>query len=206
MYLGHFAVGFAAKPVAPKVSLGILLVATQVIDILYAVFVFVGIAQPGAASPWDHGLVMSFIWSLLAFVIAFLFYRDIRSGIIIGILVLSHWILDFIAWDYALPLAFKDSPLVGLGLFNSVVVMIVGDFGLFAVGIAIYLTRTKAIDRTGKWAPWLLIAYILALIPACLLPGKLIIITGLAMILVVPLGYWVDRHRLVIPPLIKSQR
>jgi hypothetical protein len=199
MYLGHFAVGFAAKPIASKVSLGILLVATQVIDILYGIFQFVGVGQPGTASPWDHGLVMSLVWSAIAFIIAFRYYQDIRSGIIIGVLVFSHWVLDFIAWDHALPIAFKDSPLVGLGLYNNVVMMLIGDFGLFAIGIAIYFWKTRANDRTGRWAPWVLIAYILALIPACLLPGKLIVITALGMILVVPLGYWVDRHRSVIP-------
>ena len=198
MYLGHFAVGFAAKPVTPRVSLGILLVATQVIDILYAIFLLVGVGHPGG-SPWDHGLVMSLIWSATAFVISIIFYRDIRSGILIGFLVLSHWVCDFISWDHALPLAFSDSPLVGLGLYNSVGVMLTGDFGLFGGGIAIYLLRTKANDRTGKWAPWLLVAYIIALIPACLLPGKLIIITALGMTLVVPFGMWIDQHRSMIP-------
>jgi hypothetical protein len=38
MYMGHFALGIAAKPAAPKVSLGTLLVAPQVLDILHALF------------------------------------------------------------------------------------------------------------------------------------------------------------------------
>ncbi|MCJ7824481.1 MAG: hypothetical protein MUP44_06230 [Anaerolineales bacterium] len=199
MYLGHFAVGLAAKPVVPKVSLGILLVATQVIDILYAIFVLVGVGHPGGASPWDHGLVMSLIWSATAFVISFLFYRDIRSGILIGLLVLSHWVCDFISWDHVLPLAFSDSPRVGLGLYNSVPVMLAGDFGLFGGALTLYLFRTKANDRTGKWAPWFLVAYLIALIPTSLLPGKLVIIMALGMTLVVPFGMWIDRHRSVIP-------
>jgi hypothetical protein len=61
MYLGHFAVGLAARPMAPRVSLGILLVVTQVIDILYGIFLLVGVGHPGSSSPWDHGLVMSLI-------------------------------------------------------------------------------------------------------------------------------------------------
>lgn len=199
MYLGHFAVGFAAKPIAPKASLGILLVATQVIDILYAIFLVIGVGHVGGASPWDHGLLMSVIWSVIAFAIAFLFYRNLRSSIVIGFLVLSHWICDFISWDHILPLAFGDSPLVGLGLYNSIAIMLAGDFGLFAVGITIYLLRTKANDRTGKWALWPLVAFILLGIPLCLLPGKLIIITAIFMILVAPFGIWVDRHRSVIP-------
>ncbi len=203
MYLGHFALGFAAKPFAPRVSLGILLVATQVIDILYAIFLLFGAIQPGG-SPWDHGLVMSLVWSIIAFAISFLYYHDIRSGIFVGLLVLSHWIGDFIAYDHVLPLAFAGSPRVGLGLYNSPAVMVAGDFGLLGVALALYLLRTKANDRTGKWAPWLLVAYLIALIPTALLPGKLIIIMALGMALVVPFGMWIDRHRSVIPIEVKK--
>ncbi len=198
MYMGHFAVGLAAKPLAPKVSLGTLLLATQVIDVLYAAFLLIGVGQLDG-SPWDHGLVMSLVWSAIAFAISFSFYRDIRSGILIGLLVLSHWVCDFISWDHVLPLAFSDSPRLGLGLYNSVPVMLAGDFGLFGGAFALYLFRTKPNDRTGKWAPWLLVAYLIALIPTALLPGKLIIIMALGMTLVVPFGMWIDRHRSVIP-------
>ena len=197
MYLGHFALGFAAKPAAPKVSLGILLVATQVIDILYAIFLLIGVGQLGG-SPWDHGLVMSLVWSATAFGISFIIYRDNRSGILIGLLVLSHWVCDFISWDHVLPLAFGASPRVGLGLYNSVAVMLAGDFSLFGAGIAIYLLKTQANDHMGKWAPWVLVAYIIALIPTALLHGKLIVITALGMTLVVPFGMWIDRHRSLI--------
>jgi len=198
MYLGHFAMGLAAKPVAPKASLGILLVATQVLDILYPIFLIAGASYIGA-SPWDHGLVMTLVWSVAALAIYFLIYRDIRSGIVVGLLVLSHWVCDFISWDNALPLGFSDTPKVGLGLYSSLPIMLAGDFGLFGGALAIYLLKTRADDRTGKWAPWILTAYIIALIPACTLPGKLLIITALGMLMVVPLGIWIDRHRSVIP-------
>ena len=194
MFLGHFAVGLAAKPFTPKASLGVLLVATQVPDIVFGVFLIVGVTT-GGATPWDHGLVMAAVWSIIAFAIAFLISRDLRTGIVVGILVLSHWAGDFIAWDRALPLAFAGSPLVGLGLYNSVVVMIAGDFALFAGAIAIYLWKTKANDRVGTWAFWLMVAYILAMMPACVLPGKLLAIVSFLIMLLLPFGVWIDRHR-----------
>ena len=205
MYMGHFAVGLAAKPVAPKVSLGILLVAPQVLDILFAIFLFIGLNQLGSASPWDHGLVMSVIWSLAAIAISFFFYRDLKSGILIGLLVLSHWVCDFVSWDHVLPLAFSDSPRVGLGLYNSVAIMLVVDFGLFGGALSYYLMRTKANDRIGKWAPWLLVAYLIALIPIVMLPGKFMIIAALGIILVIPFGWWIDKHRSVIPKQAKKR-
>jgi hypothetical protein len=195
MFLGHFAVGLAAKPIAPKASLGVLLVATQVIDILYAVFLIVGVDLVGAASPWDHGLVMSAVWSVAAFAIAFLVSRDLRTGIVIGLLVLSHWVGDFIAYDHVLPLAFGGSPPVGIGLYSSVVVMVAGDVLLFAGGTAIYLLKTKAKDRTGRWSFWLMAAYIFAMMPTCALPGKLVIIAAFLMLTLLPFGTWIDRHR-----------
>lgn len=199
MLFGHFAMGFAAKPLAPKISLGFLLVSTQVLDILYGLFLFVGINRAGetGTNPWDHGLVMTGVWSVAGFVIAFSCSRKFRTGIIIGLLIASHWLLDFIAWDRVLPLAFSDKPLVGLGLYNSMAVMLVVDFGLLAVGVTIYLLTTKAKDRFGKWAPWLLVFYLLALLPVAILPGKLVAIASILMILTLPIGIWVDRHRSV---------
>jgi len=203
MYLGHLAVGLVAKPIAPKVPLGIFLVATQMIDILYAVFLLIGLAQLGA-SPWDHGLVITLVWSVAVFAISFFVYCDIKLGILIGILVLSHWVGDFIAYYHVLPLAFSDTPRVGLGLYNSVAVMLIGDFGLFGGALAFYLSRTKANDRTGKWAPWLLVAYLVALMPTALLPGKLVSFMALGLLMVVPFGMWIDRHRSVIPKQVKK--
>jgi hypothetical protein len=77
--------------------------------------------------------------------------------------------------------------------------MLVIDFGLFGCGLTYYLLRTEANDRVGKWAPWLLVAYLIALIPIIALPGKLIIIAALGMTLVVPIGWWIDKHRSVVP-------
>jgi len=199
MYMGHFAFGLAAKPAAPKVSLGILMVAPQMLDILYAIFLLLGVNQLGETNPWDHGLVMAGIWSFTAFAISFFYYSDLRSGIVIGLLVLSHWICDFISWDHILPLAFYDSPKVGLGLYNSITVMLFVDFGLYGVALTYYLLRTKANDHKGKWAPWLLVAYLIALIPLIMLPGKLIIIAAMGITLVIPFGWWMDKHRSVIP-------
>ncbi len=198
MYLGHFAVGLAVKPSAPKASLGILLAATQVIDILYAVFVVAGVPRPaGGSSLWDHGLVMSIVWSALAFAIYFALSRDVRLGLLVGFLVLSHWIGDFISWSGALPIAFSYTPKVGLGLYQPLWVGALWEFGLFAAGLAYYLLRTKANDPIGKWAPWLLPAYLIALAPIGLTGDKLVLLLALGMALTVPLGMWIDRHRSV---------
>jgi membrane-bound metal-dependent hydrolase YbcI (DUF457 family) len=100
MLYGHIGVGLAAKRVAPKASLGVLLLAATVIDTLCGVFVITGVegidVSGASSSPWSHGLFMAVVWSIAGFAVAFLLSRDRRTGIIVGLVVFSHWVLDFL--------------------------------------------------------------------------------------------------------------
>ena len=155
--IGHFSVGLAAKRVAPKAPLAVLLFATEVLDVLFFVFLFAGIEHNSETIelnyiPWSHGLVMAIVWSILAGIIAFLISRNRRTSIVIALVVFSHWVLDFIAHDPDLPLWFDNSPLVGLGLewhhtptgldLHYAQGLVV-EFGLFMVGFIIYWRARK---------------------------------------------------------------
>jgi hypothetical protein len=158
---GHLAIGLAAKPAAPKAPLWALLLATEVPDLLFFVFQAAGIERQGITHinlkqgiqilspgvlPWSHGLFMCIVWSVVAAAMAFLFYRDRRTASVIGLLVFSHWVLDFIVHVPDLPLLFNGSPLVGLGLWGSGPGLIISgilELGLLAAGIAIYWTARK---------------------------------------------------------------
>jgi hypothetical protein len=162
MGLGHCAVGLAAKPAAPKVPLGILLLATMVLDVLAITFVWVGIEGGKAGNPWSHGLFMSAIWSVGAALLGARIYRNYRAGVVIGLLVLSHWVLDFVShpipfpsfswrswqWSYGhplppdLPLLFAGSPKVGLGVYNSISAAEATalELGMLVLGAAVYAT------------------------------------------------------------------
>ncbi len=148
--IGHLAVGFASKRGGAKVPLGILLAAAWLLDILYFVFAFAGmeslesISKPGSASgPWSHGLLMAVLWSVTAGLLAWRIYRSRQAGVLIGLVVFSHWLLDFVFWDN-LPLLLAGSPEVGLGLFKAMGgSSIFVELGLFAVGMAIYLPGLK---------------------------------------------------------------
>jgi hypothetical protein len=60
MLIGHFGVGLAAKRVAPRVSVGTLMLASIIADLLFWSFVLAGIehvrVQPGitATNALDH--------------------------------------------------------------------------------------------------------------------------------------------------------
>lgn len=70
MFIGHFAVGFGAKRVAPSVSLGTLFLACQLLDLVWPLLVLLGIEvveiAPGITAvtpldftfyPYSHSLV-----------------------------------------------------------------------------------------------------------------------------------------------------
>jgi membrane-bound metal-dependent hydrolase YbcI (DUF457 family) len=131
----------------------ILLIATEVIDIIWGIFYFTGIDHGNIDTnsfPWSHSLFMSVIWSVLAALIAARIYRDHRSGIVIGLLVFSHWVIDFITHPMGailggkplppdLPLFFNGSSRVGLGLYNhSFTIAVLTDLGMLIIGIIIY--------------------------------------------------------------------
>ena len=131
---GHVAIGFAAKPLAPMAPLWVLLMATEVPDILFFGFEAAGVeyqavTQTGLSqglqmispgfNPFSHGLFMTGIWAILVGGIAWLIFKDRRTSIILGLVVFSHWVLDFIVHPPELSLLFDGSPLVGLGLWSS---------------------------------------------------------------------------------------
>ena len=79
MFLGHFGVAFAAKRVAPRVSLGTAVLAVQWADLIWPLFVLLGIEQvaiqPGitvvtpldfVSYPYSHSLVADAIWAALS--------------------------------------------------------------------------------------------------------------------------------------------
>ncbi len=158
---GHLAVGFAAKRFAPRTPLWLLLSAAMAADILFYVFMALGmesegikttdlqngvvIVSPGSLA-WSHGLLMSIVWMLLVGSIVLLVLHEWRIGIVVGLVVFSHWVLDFIVHVPDLPLLFDGSALVGLGMWGSgpgLIMSAVLEFALLAGGIAIYRADRK---------------------------------------------------------------
>ncbi|MFX0063422.1 MAG: hypothetical protein ACFFC7_14695 [Candidatus Hermodarchaeota archaeon] len=151
MFFGHIGVGLAVKPVAPKAMLWVLLVSGLLLDLFFAVFEIIGFEAEGAPPPWSHGLFMSLIWSIAALVIVFLYYRDLWTSAVIGLLVFSHWVLDFISWTTPLPLLFSSSPsIIGLGLSHSYVLEAIVEFSMLIGGIAIYIVTKIKSNRKSE--------------------------------------------------------
>jgi membrane-bound metal-dependent hydrolase YbcI (DUF457 family) len=212
MFLGHFAIGFAAKRAAPLASLGTLFLAAQFIDLLWPLLVLAGIERvriaPGITVvtpldfehyPWSHSLLMVLVWGVLFAAVYFLVRRDRRTSLVLGLAVVSHWVLDWLTHRPDLPLA-PGAERVGLGLWNSLAGTLVVELGLFALGVFLYMRVTQARDRTGVWALWGLVAFLVAIYAGNLFgappDAAAIAWVGQAQWLLILWGYWIDRHRI----------
>src|SRR5215469_13254555 len=109
MFIGHFALGFAAKKPAPRVSLALLMTAVAWADILWTIFLLLGVEHarisPGDTKytplnlydyPWSHSLLMLVIWGALLGGIYWLIGKDAAGAWAVGACVVSHWVLDWV--------------------------------------------------------------------------------------------------------------
>lgn len=214
MFIGHFGFGFAAKKFAKKTSLGTLFLASQFIDLLWPFFVIFGIEKvaidPGNTAftpldfiyyPFSHSLLGVIIWALLFGVVYYFIKKDMKTSIILGILVLSHWILDLITHRPDLPLFLGiDSLLVGLGLWNSVIATIIIEGIIFIAGVYFYIAVTKAKNKVGAYSLWSLLIFLAVIYLSNLFgpppeSAEAVGYVGLAQWLLIAWAYWIDRNR-----------
>lgn len=154
MFVGHYGPSFALRRTG-GVPLWVLFLAVQFVDVLWSVLVMAGVEKVRltegftASSPLDlyympytHSLTASISWALIVgWLGSFVWGR--RGGVVIGICVLSHWILD-------LPVHVADLPLwgnvykVGFGLWNHPVIAFVFEAGVLLGGVAIYARYARA--------------------------------------------------------------
>ena len=213
MFIGHFAVALAAKRVVPAVSLGTLILAAQFLDVLWPIFLLLGVERveihPGDTAftplnfvhyPISHSLAMTLAWALLIAGGYAWVTKDRRGALLAAALVASHWLLDWLTHRPDLPLYPGGSERLGLGLWNSVAATLAIESMMFIAGIALYLEVTRARDRTGAVSFWVLIVFLLiAYIGAAFGPPppdvRSLTWTALAGWLFVAWGYWIDLHR-----------
>ncbi len=213
MFIAHFGIGFGAKAAAPRVSLGTLLLAAQFIDLIWPTLLLLGIERVNIITdgsrqppldfvhyPWSHSLLTVIGWALLFATAYFIARRNRIGAVVLGLAVVSHWLLDLVVHYPDLPLYPGSSPLLGFSVWSSPLIAMMLELVIFAACIWLYLRSTKASDTTGKWALWSLIATLLLIqignaFGAPPPSTTAIAWVGQAQWLLVAWGYWVDRHR-----------
>jgi hypothetical protein len=215
MFIGHYALAFGAKRVAPTVSLGTAFLACQFADLLWPTLVMLGVevveVDPGntlvtplnfVSYPYSHSFVMLVVWSAL-FALA---YRTIRGWngpaiATVAALVFSHYLLDVITHRPDLPITIHGSRRLGFGLWNHPGTTLALELAMFIAGMALYASVTRPRDKAGRIGYLLLIAVLSAIYFAALYgppPPSAAAVAVAAQLswLFVICAYWLDRHRI----------
>jgi hypothetical protein len=212
MFIGHFGVAMAAKRVAPRPSLGTMILAAQWADVIWPLLVLLGLERvriaPGITEvtpldfvsyPYSHSLLADLVWAALFAVVYGSLRKDWRGAVWLAVLVLSHWVLDVVAHRPDMP-TWPGGPKLGLGLWNSVPATLFVEFALFGTGASLYARSAPARDRMGSLLFGALVV-VLAVIYLASVFGppppseQALVITALLGWLFVAWGYWIDRHR-----------
>lgn len=213
MFVGHYAVGLAVKKFAPRTSLGLLIAAPLLLDLLWPIFLLIGWEQVSIqpnpnpflrlsfdSYPISHGLVAVVGWATLFASIYFGIARYLAGSITIWVGVVSHWLLDYVVHRPDLPLYAGGSRFYGLGLWNHPRITMVVELLMFLAAILIYWYGTTARDRIGTIAFWAFAIALVALYemvvfgPAPASVRKLAF-GALLSWLFVAWAWWFDSHR-----------
>ncbi|HEU4414789.1 MAG TPA: hypothetical protein VFT65_08390, partial [Candidatus Angelobacter sp.] len=164
MFVGHYSASFAGRAAEKRIPLWVLFIAVQLIDVLWSIFVLLGIERvrivPGITAsnaldlyymPYTHSLVGVVCWSALAYGVCQLVprWRGRRTGLIVAAAVFSHWILDLIV--HRPDLALYDSVgKMGLGLWNYREAAFALEMAVLLGGAAVlYRTATHKVRLAG---------------------------------------------------------
>jgi hypothetical protein len=216
MFIGHFGAGFAGKKFSKSASLGTYFMAAQWIDLIWPIFLLLGIEtveiRPGVSSvtpldftyyPFSHSLIGVVVWGILFGLVYYFIKKDTKTSIVMGILVISHWFLDLLVHIPDLPILPGEGLKVGLGLWNSLVATIILEGLIFGLGVYFYYKVTKTKNKTGTYSLIGLIVFLILIYASNLFSPppdsvEAIGIVGNAQWLIVLWGYWIDKNRKVV--------
>ena len=162
MFAGHFAVAAAVKAKNPDVPLWSLMAATQLLDVLFVPLLLSGVESMEPVGTghgeviihanYTHSLVGTLLLAVLVGGLAWRAWGK-RSGVVLGAVVFSHWLLDFLVHRQDMPLlpgAVGHLPMLGLGLWRFSAVSIGLEALLVVVGAFMYARNTLAQGK-GRW-------------------------------------------------------
>lgn len=203
----------ASRRAAALPSLGWTFAACQFPDLLWPIFVLLGIERfsldPGNTAftplsfdhyPWSHSLAMDVVWGVMLGGLYFALRRSARGAVVVGALVVSHWILDWVTHRPDLTLVPGSEARYGLGLWNNVSATLAIETLFFAGAVWLYVMITRARDAAGRAGFWVLVAFLggtyLANVFGPPPPGTaMVTASALALWVLVPIAAWIDRHR-----------
>ena len=110
MGIGHLGASFALRARFPRVPFFLLLAAGVLVDVFWGIAILSGLEKAridtGSGSvvplvlehvPFTHSLPACLLWAALASLGWWLWRRDRAGALVLGALVLSHWVLDLVS-------------------------------------------------------------------------------------------------------------
>ena len=212
MFVGHLAVALGIKRASPRTPLAALVAAAFGLDLLWPILLLIGVesvrVDPGHTAftpfdfehyPWSHSLSMAVVWAVAVGRLAVVVLKRSVTGLLIGMALVSHWLLDYVTHIADLPL-WPGGPEVGLGLWNSIPGTLLVEGALFAALLGLYVRGTRPRRTAGKWSLWslILLATLIWMSGPWSPPPpdeRAIAVVGLAMWLLPLWGSWIDRTR-----------
>ena len=214
MFVGHIGVGLASKAVAPRTSLGWLVAAPLLLDLLWPIFLLLGWErvriEPGVtvvtpldfvSYPISHSLLGACGWAAAFGALYWLLRRDRKAAWVLAAGVVSHWVLDWLTHRPDLPL-YPGGERYGLGAWDSLPLTLVLEGLFFGAGIILYARTTRPVTAAGRWA-WLGYLAFLGFVYAANVFGpppeqvEQIATAGLALWLLPLWAWWFDRGRTI---------
>lgn len=168
MVVGHFATALAARQLAPTAPLAFYLAISQLPDLLWHLFHYLGLEvttpeNPMAASldnmqaemTYSHDLLPSLGWMVLVVLAGRVLFRDWRTGVTGGALVLLHGFCDAISGHMHYVFG-PDSAPIGLGLYGTSPYIALAIEGVFTLGVMGWVMRkdTAAGVRRSRATKW----------------------------------------------------
>jgi hypothetical protein len=170
MLVGHLAVGFAGKHLDPRLSLGTLMLAAMLADLVCGVLMLAGVEEvrfkPGTGAAnyldavdigWSHSLLMGGVWGALLAGVHLARRRQPRGAALLFAAVVSHWLLDAASHRPDMPLIPGGTSRVGLGLWASVPWTLLVEGSLWLLAIHLYTRVTRPKTAAGTHAFWAVI-------------------------------------------------
>ena len=164
MFAGHYGPSFLAKRLAPAVSLWVLFVAVQLLDVAWSILVFLEVERvrivPGFTAtnaldlyymPYTHSLPGALAWAAGAALLYRLLTGSNRGSVMVGAAVFSHWPLDLLVHRPDLPL-YDNTAKVGLGLWDYPYVTLLIEAALFFGAMGLYLAASRTRTHSGRYA------------------------------------------------------
>jgi len=145
MFIGHYGVAYIVKKKASDIPLWLLFASVQLLDIIAFTLVLLGIEKASYVPninpffrnlldlPYSHSLIGAVLLSTIVFII-FWVKKKRTWAWILGLCVLSHWVIDLIVHTPDLTIFFGSGK-VGLGLWHYPILTFIIEIAFVLIGL-----------------------------------------------------------------------